>query len=284
MSKESVEIVAAATPPAVHHDRAAVPARKRDVVELFELKIDNLTMDGLCERLEAMVREEQPGYVVTPNVNHVCLCQRDAAFRESYEHASLRLVDGTPIIWASYLFGEPLHQKLSGSDLVPWLSRWASHKGYSVFFFGGTPGTADETARILQERNPHLRIAGTYCPPYGFDQDAAENEKGLAALQASNADLCFVALGSPKQELWMRKHVEAAGIPVLIGVGAAFDFMAGRIKRAPVWLQRSGMEWLWRLSQEPRRLWRRYILEDSMILKLVCREGLRRLRRRFQRA
>lgn len=259
------------------HIRERWPHRT-EIVHLLGVDMDNLTFDELCGHVDVRIRERRPGYIVTPNVNHVCTCQRNEDFRDAYDNAWLALVDGTPIIWASKLLGTPLRQKLSGSDLVPWLCAWAAQKGHSVYFLGGTPGTADETARLLCERHPNLRVAGVHCPDFGFEKDPAQLEDTVQRLKDAKPDLCFVALGSPKQEYFMRRYSEESGVPVMIGVGAAFDFVSGRIKRAPQWLQKSGFEWAWRLTQEPKRLWKRYLVQDSMILKLVAVEFMQRLR------
>lgn len=143
----------------------------------------------------------------------------------------------------------------------------------------GLPGSAEIAAQRLRQRFPDLRVAGTYCPPYGFERDAAENAKAIEAIRAANADILFVALGTPKQEIWLSKHQREIGVPVSMGVGAALDFLSGKVKRAPRWVQQCGLEWLWRLMQEPRRLWRRYLVDDMIIVPLLLRE-LKRPRHR----
>lgn len=241
-------------------------------VDMFGIPISNIDLAGACDRIEARIKHRTPGYVVTTNVNHVCLCHRDEVFRGAYENAFLALADGVPLIWASWLLGRPLRKKLSGSDLVPWLSKFAAEKNFSIFLLGGTPGTADETAKILQKRHPNLKIAGVHCPPYGFEKDPEEQAKIMEILHAAKPDLLFVALGSPKQELWMRENYQAIDVPVSIGVGATFDFISGRIRRAPALVQQLGFEWGWRLAMEPRRLWRRYLVEDTLFFRLLWQE------------
>jgi len=227
------------------------------------------------------VQARTPGYIVTPNVNHVCLLQRDAAFREAYTSAFLALPDGVPIMWAARLFGRPLPQKLSGSDLVPELTAFAAQSGMSVYFLGGLPGSAEKAVARLQQQHPALQVAGVYCPPFGFERDPDALELTLARVDAAKPDLCFIALGSPKQELFMHRYHRRMGATVCVGVGAAFDMLSGRVQRAPRWLQASGMEWLWRLAQEPRRLWRRYLVEDTLFFRLLWREWLRQRRARL---
>jgi N-acetylglucosaminyldiphosphoundecaprenol N-acetyl-beta-D-mannosaminyltransferase len=247
-------------------------------VELFGLSICNLTYEELCRRISERVEAGQPGYIVTPNVDHVCRYHRDPSFQAAYREAAHVLADGMPVVWAARLFGRPIREKLSGSDLLPRLTEYAAERGYSVFYLGAAEGVAEEVARRLEERHPGLRVKGTYSPPYGFEKDPEANAEVLRRLHEAKPDICFVALGSPKQEVWLHENCIAAGVPVLIGVGAAFDFVAGRVRRAPVWMQKSGMEWLWRLSQEPRRLARRYLVDDCFFLALLWREIKKRRR------
>lgn len=249
-------------------------------VTILGVAFDSLDYEQLCASVERRIASREPGFVVTPNTDHVCRYHRDPEYKRAYADAFLVLPDGVPILWAAWLLGRPLRQKLSGSDLVPALAAFAAERGYSVYFLGGYPGTAAATARILQERHPALRVAGVDCPEYGFHLNEKRNREVLMQLKASQADFCFVALGSPKQELWMQRHCAETGVPVMIGVGGTFDFVSGRIRRAPRWVQKAGFEWLWRLCQEPRRLWRRYLVEDLLFFKLLWREFRQRWRNR----
>lgn len=247
-------------------------------VTLFDIPICNLTYEDLCRCIDERVAAREPGYIVTPNVDHVCRFNRDRAFRTAYENACLVLADGMPILWSARLLGRPLREKLSGSDMLPRLSGFAAERGYSVYYLGAAEGVAAEVERRLRQRHPALRVAGTYSPPFGFERDPAANEETLRRVREARPDICFVALGSPKQELWLHENYRKLGVPVTIGVGAAFDFVAGRARRAPVWMQKAGLEWVWRLCHEPRRLGRRYLIEDSYFLLLLGRELLRNRR------
>ena len=248
-------------------------------ISLFGVHMTSLDFAGVCVRIAERIRARQPGFIVTPNVNHVCSCARDPRFHAAYLRAFLALPDGMPIILASRLLGTPLRQKLSGSDMVPALCGFAAREGFSVFFLGGTPGTAARTAEIMAERNPGLFVAGHYCPDYGFEHNPQQLADTLEAVRVAKPDLCFVALGSPKQEIWMDEHYVDAGAIVYMGVGATFDFISGRVRRAPRLAQQLGFEWLWRIAMEPRRLWRRYLVEDMLFLRIFGREMLARWRR-----
>lgn len=244
-------------------------------LELLGVRVSNIDFDDLCALLRRWVDERSVHCVFTPNVDHIVRCDRDAAFRDAYDRASLRIVDGMILMWAARLLGKPVAAKLSGSDMVPRLSEVAAREGYRVFLFGAAPGVADEAAERLRDRYPGLTIAGTYSPPMGFEKDEQENGKAIEAVRSANADLLFVALGSPKQEVWMARHRDALGVPLMMGIGATLDFVSGRVRRAPVWMQNAGLEWVWRLAQEPRRLWRRYLVEDSGFIGMFVREWLR---------
>lgn len=254
-------------------------ARFAPEIDLLGVRVANITFDDLCLLLRRWVDERSVHCVFTPNVDHIVRCERDEAFRTAYEQASLRVVDGMILMWAARLLGKPVVAKLSGSDLVPQLSEIAAREGYRVFLFGAAPGVADEAAARLQAQYPGLVVAGTYSPPMGFERDGDENEKAIEAVRSADADLLFVALGSPKQEIWMARHRDALGVPLMMGIGATLDFVSGRVRRAPIWMQNTGLEWLWRLVQEPRRLWRRYLIEDSGFIGMFLREWLRAMRR-----
>src|SRR5690606_12040011 len=142
-----------------------------------------------------------------------------------------------PLMWAARMLGAPLRQKLSGSDLVYWLSEHAARAGHRVFLLGAAPGVADEARAILTAHYPGLQIVGCYSPPLGFEHDPVESDRIAALLREHGPDLCFVALGSPKQEKWMAVHAQQCGVPVMLGIGAGLDFVTGRFRRAPRWMQ-----------------------------------------------
>jgi N-acetylglucosaminyldiphosphoundecaprenol N-acetyl-beta-D-mannosaminyltransferase len=239
---------------------------------MFGLAINNVSLEEVFDAVSRQIEAREPGYILTPNVDHVCDFQKRADFRDAYREGFLVLADGAPIMWAAKAFGTPLKRKISGSDLVYWLTEYAAQKGYSVFLFGAAEGVADEAAEILKTRYPGLKIAGTYSPPLGFEKNPETDAEAVRIIREANPDICYVALGSPKQDLWNFHHYRDTGVPIHIGVGGSLDFVAGRTKRAPVWIQKCGLEWVWRLCQEPRRLWRRYLVNDMQIIPLFLRE------------
>ena len=201
------------------------------------------------------------GWVVTPNLDHLLRLSRDREFRELYEEATLRVVDGQVLVWALALQRTPVPERVAGSDLISSLSRGAAEQGRSVFLLGGNPGTAEKAARILTERYPGLVIAGTDCPPIGFDKDALAMARLSRKIHQARPDIVFVALGSPKQELVIRHLRHDRPEAWWLGVGISFSFLCGEVARAPRWMQRCGLEWLHRVSQEPRRLFKRYFVD-----------------------
>ncbi len=211
------------------------------------------------------------GYVVTPNVDHLVLYRESKVFRAACDGASLRLADGMPIVWASRLLGRPLRARVAGSDLLPELCRMAAG-GHSVFLLGGAPGVAERAGLRLTARFPGLRIAGVHAPPDEFDPEDEAGEAAVRAVNSARPALLFVALGTPKQELWVHRHWSRLDVDVALCCGAAFDFIAGVQIRAPGWMQRAGLEWLWRLAHDPGRLWHRYLVRDAAFVGIFLKE------------
>ena len=246
--------------------------RGLETLTLFNMPMNNLSLQETLEAIGRQIDDGVQGFAVTPNVDHAVLYDESPEFRQAYHEAAMVLVDGMYIVWAGRLFGKPIKAKISGSDLIYWLSEYAAQKGYSIFLLGAREGIADKAAKNLVEKYPGLKIAGTYSPPLGFEKNAVENQKVIDLLKGSGADICFTALGAPKQDLWNWRHYKDAGAKIYLGVGASFDFVAGTIQRAPVWMQRAGLEWTWRIMQEPSRMAHRYLIRDSKFLLLLWRE------------
>jgi N-acetylglucosaminyldiphosphoundecaprenol N-acetyl-beta-D-mannosaminyltransferase len=241
-------------------------------VSLFGIEIDNLTFDETLEQIENLLGQDGRHFVTTPNVDHIVRLSQDREFLDIYRRASLVVPDSAPLVWASRLLGKPLKERVAGSDLVIPVCGLAARSGRSVFLMGGLPGVAEKTALRLKERFPKLRVAGCYDPPRGFEKDPEENSKLVDAINRSGAEILFVALGAPKQEKWIAGHIADLNVKLALCVGAGLDFIAGLVRRAPVWMRACGIEWLWRLLQEPGRLWRRYLVDDMKFFKLLWHE------------
>lgn len=236
--------------------------------------IDRLDMNGALDRLIQAAHAERCSYVVTPNSDHLVMLEFNLAFREVYSGALLTLADGMPVVWASKLLGKALKERVTGAALLPMLCARAAKEGLKVYLMGAAAGVADEAKRILEAQNPGLEIVGVYSPPIGFERDDGENNKIISMIRASKADIIFVGLGAPKQELWVHKYQNRFDKGLFLGVGAAIDFVANRVRRAPVWMQKSGTEWIYRLYQEPGRLAQRYA-KDTYVLWIIFRQYFR---------
>lgn len=221
-------------------------------------------MAGALARIEALIASHrQRGgpvhQIITLNPEFVWAARKNPAFRETINHAALVLPDGIGIIWASRILACPFPERVTGVDLLPQLAACSARQGYRLFLLGAAPSVAQEVARIFQRRFPGLEIAGTYAG----SPAPADAERILHLIRAARPDILTVAYGAPRQDLWIRQHAQAlgeAGVSIAIGVGGAYDFISGRVPRAPRWMQRAGLEWAFRLLRQPRRLWRMRVL------------------------
>jgi N-acetylglucosaminyldiphosphoundecaprenol N-acetyl-beta-D-mannosaminyltransferase len=218
-------------------------------------------------------------WTITANLDHLRRYTRDAQARRLIDGADMVVADGTPLIWASRLAGVPLPERVAGSDMIWSICEAVSRHRGSVFLLGGEPGVAVIAARVLAENNPGLAIAGTSCPPMGFEEDAQEVDRIAAQLRATAPQIVLVALGFPKQDLLISRLRHLLPGASFIGVGISLSFVAGEMSRAPKWTQQLGLEWLNRLLKEPRRLGRRYLLQGMpFALELFASGFLHRIR------
>ncbi len=202
------------------------------------------------------------GWVITPNLDVLRKCVFEPEVMEMTKRADVRVADGMPLVWASKLQKTPLPERVSGSNLVEPIAHACAEKGLRVFLLGGAPGIVERARPALLERVPGLDIAGVFCPPFGFEKDVEEMERIRESVTAAQPDLVFVALSFPKGERLIEQLRRDLPNAWWVGVGISFSFVSGDVKRAPRWMQKSGMEWLFRLSQEPGRLARRYLIDD----------------------
>lgn len=234
----------------------AEPAR----VRLAGGWVHRVTMSEAIDRIDASIGAGVGGWVLTPNLDILHKLSSDAGFAELVEPATLRLADGMPLVWASRIAGDPLPERVAGSDLVWRLCERSALRGYGVYLLGGDEGVAERAGRVLAEKYPGLRVVGTHCPPFGFEKNAEELariERGLA--EASPA-VVLVALGCPKQERLIASLRGRFPGVWFLGIGISLSFVTGDVRRAPPWVRRLGLEWVHRLVQEPGRLARRYLV------------------------
>lgn len=222
--------------------------------------VDPITQTQAVAQIVAWAQQPQPRLIVTPNLDPCRILQQpQSGLAVPYAAASLTLADGWPLVWASRLTGTPLPQRVTGADLVWPICEAAAQLGLRVYFIGGSEATLTGLRTKIARELPSLAVAGMESPPFGFDRDAQQNAALLARLRAARPQIIFLALGTPRQEKWLHTHLPLLGAGVGIGVGAALDFIAGTVRRAPVRWQRANLEWLWRMKEEPRRLSGRYL-------------------------
>ncbi len=201
------------------------------------------------------------GWVITANLDHLRRALIDPVYRKFCEEATLVVADGMPLVWASRIQGSPLPERVAGSSLISTLSQEAALWGRSLYMLGGVPGTAESAGEVLKRRHPTLKIAGSHCPDFGFENDPDQMRRIVDLLDKAQPDIVYVALGSPKQEHLIAQLREVLPNAWWMGVGIGFSFLTGDVRRAPRWMQVAGLEWLHRLAQEPQRLAGRYIVD-----------------------
>jgi N-acetylglucosaminyldiphosphoundecaprenol N-acetyl-beta-D-mannosaminyltransferase len=230
----------------------------RPPITILGVPFDNVTSSEALARIDQMIASRKPHYLATANVDFLVQAREDVELRRILFDADLILCDGTPLLWVSRLLGNPLPERVAGADVVPRLIQLAAEKKYRLFLLGAAPDSVSRAAANLRDAYPNLVIAGYYSPPFNklIEMDHDEIK---ARILAAKPDVLLVSFGCPKQEKWIAMHYRTLGVPVAAGVGATIDFLAGKVARAPVWMRRSGLEWVYRLIQEPRRLFRRYV-------------------------
>jgi N-acetylglucosaminyldiphosphoundecaprenol N-acetyl-beta-D-mannosaminyltransferase len=256
------------------HTKPGEREAMRRLLIILGVPIDDLTMEEALARIDLFVRQGRATgrshQIATVNADFVVKALQDPELRRLLQEADMATADGMPLVWGARLLGAPLPERVAGADMAPALAQRAAEKGYALYLLGAAPGVAARAAAALQARHPALRIVGVQSPPYSsvLEMDAAI----LDDIRAARPDILLVAFGNPKQEKWIGMHGRNLGVPVLIGVGGALDFIAGETRRAPLWMQNVGLEWLHRLLQNPRRLWRRYVIDLAVFSAFFVRQ------------
>jgi N-acetylglucosaminyldiphosphoundecaprenol N-acetyl-beta-D-mannosaminyltransferase len=226
-------------------------------IDILGVPVSTTGLGGAVAAIEDIILRHGREYVCITGAHGVIESRRDARLQAIHEDAGLVTADGMPVVWLARALGARETRRVYGPDLMKALTELSARRGYRQFYYGGAPGVADKLASELIRRNPQLKVVGTICPPFR-PLMPAEDDAVVDAINRSDADIVWIGLSTPKQEYWMAEHRRRLNAPVLVGVGAAFDFLSGSKRQAPRWMQRSGLEWLFRLLVEPRRLWRRY--------------------------
>lgn len=244
---------------------AAIPR-----IDVLGVNVSAVNLPGAVAEIARWSDDGEQHYVCVTGVHGVMESQHDEALRRIHNSSGLTAPDGMPMVWSGWYAGARTMDRVYGPDLMLALCEEAARRGWRSFFYGGKEGVAEELASRLAQRYPGLKIAGCYSPPFR-PLTADEDEQIVARINGSGAELVWIGLSTPKQERWMAEHVGRLNAFALLGVGAAFDFHAGQVRQAPRWVQRAGLEWLFRLTQEPRRLWRRYIRNNPRFVLQILR-------------
>jgi N-acetylglucosaminyldiphosphoundecaprenol N-acetyl-beta-D-mannosaminyltransferase len=251
---------------------AHLPVECGDVIGV---NVSAITMDDAVATIERWIRDERREYVCITGVHGVMESRRDPSLREIHNQAGMVTPDGVPLVYFLRLTGRKRTQRVYGPDLMREMTAVSAQHGYRQFYYGGNVGVGEKLKDILVKSAPGLQVAGTYCPPFR-EMTPEEDRAAVDMINAARPHIVWVGLSTPKQERWMAAHLGRIEAPVMIGVGAAFDFLAGTKQQAPKWMQRHALEWLFRLCSEPRRLWRRYAYIVPGFIVLASCELVRR--------
>jgi N-acetylglucosaminyldiphosphoundecaprenol N-acetyl-beta-D-mannosaminyltransferase len=240
-------------------------------ITLMGCHIDNLSMEETLRAIEGFIHTGKPHQHVVVNVDKLVKASRDPELRQIINDCALINVDGMPVVWASRLLGKPLKERVAGVDLFEALMRRAGEKGWRVFLLGAKEEVVSKVAATYQHKYPQLVLAGYR---NGYWKGELEEAQVVEQIREARPDLLFVAISSPKKEQFLGRWQADMKIPFAMGVGGTFDVAIGHVKRAPVWMQKSGLEWFYRFLQEPRRMFRRYFIEDMAFLRLFIKEAV----------
>jgi N-acetylglucosaminyldiphosphoundecaprenol N-acetyl-beta-D-mannosaminyltransferase len=256
--------------------KASYPRKSVPRVDIGVLSIDSYTQTALVEEtLEHALHGGSPRQIVTVNAQFYVLAHKYTRFRDCLKKADYICADGMPIVWVCNTFGRGEVPRIAGVDLIQRLCELGAPHGLRVFFLGGRAEAANTTARLLSQRYPGLKVAGVNCPEFGFERQSESLQPVLDHIVESKPQILFVGLGAPKQELFIHDHIRRLNVPLAVGIGGSFEILAGIIDRAPVWMQSCGFEWAFRLWQEPKRLWKRYLVGNLEFVWIVAKWRLR---------
>lgn len=239
----------------------------KKVIDFLGIRLNNMTAEEILDHVDYCIERGTPCQIVGVNVDQALRVIEDEYSRRIFNDAEIVFTDGKPILWMAKRLNRPIVEKVSGPDLMLLLCKRAAQKKYKIFLLGAGPGVAARAAENLEHKYPGLKCVGTYSPPFGFEKNPEEMNKIITMLKESGADQLFVGMGSPKQDVFIYENMNKYSIPVSYSMGAALDFIGGGAKRAPKWMRDHGLEWFHRFTQNPKRLFRRYFVNDLRIFK-----------------
>ena len=251
----------------------------RNVTEILGVKVNLENYHSAIEKIKERIDRKQPtAYVTLMSANNLVHAQRDEDFRNISNRAYLALPDGISLVWLARANGaKMIKSNVRGTDFFRKFFDKTCHEGYKHFFYGGKEGIASQLKKYFENRLPDIKITGIYSPPFRKLTEY-EDKKICDMINSSKADIVWVGLSTPKQERWMSEHIDKINAPLMIGVGAAFDFIAGNKKETPAWMRSNGLEWIYRLITEPRRLWKRYLIGNALLVYWLIKEKMNKKR------
>lgn len=240
---------------------------------LLNTYVNNVDMNETLSAIDEMISSRKKSYIVAINVDVVMKMENDSYLKQITDEADMVLVDGKPLVWIAKWHKHPVKAKISGSDLVPLLCKRAAKKGYTTFIIGGKGGIAEKAKSNLERDYPGIQVVGSYAPPFGFEKDENELSKINSMISDVHPDLLIVCFGCPKQEKWIYENYQKYDAKVSVCAGATVDFLAGNVNRAPKWMSEHGLEWFYRFLMEPKRMFKRYFVDDVKIINLIRKYG-----------
>ena len=243
-------------------------------VDICDVPVSSVNIPQACGIIGGWINDRKKTYVCVAPVSTIVDCQSDQEYKKVLDNADMITPDGMPLVWIGKLKGDRNIERTYGPDLMQALCAAGEKGGYKHYLYGGAESTCSLLENVLKRKFPNIDIRGHYAPPFR-PAHAREDKEIIDEINRLNPDILWVGLGSPKQDFWMHEHRDRLEVPVIIGVGAAFDFIAGIKKQAPRWMQRCGLEWFFRLCSEPGRLWKRYLFGNTKFIYLLIKNGIK---------
>jgi len=241
-------------------------------VNILGVQISSISNDDLLAAFTFNILNKQKKQVCITPVNSILAAYTNPQVQEAYNSAHYVLCDGMPVKWASSFLYTPIVERITGLDLLPNLVTLCAKNDFSIFLLGASPGVGDKLKDIILNKFPQAKVVGVYVPPFMAVFTDEQNDKMISAVNAASPDVLLVSLTAPKQDIWIAENKHALNATLMVGIGGAFEVMAGLAKRAPVWVQKAGLEWLYRFMQEPKRLFRRYFIEAPLFIPLIIKQ------------
>ena len=241
-------------------------------VNILGTQVSSISSTDLLADFKVAIQAKKLMQVAITPVNSILAAYKNPQVQEAYNAANYVLCDGMPVKWASTFLNTPIVERITGLDLLPSLVAFAANENFSLFLLGASPGVGEKLKEVILQQYPNCKIVGIYVPPFMPVFDAAENKKMVDAVNAAKPDIVLISLTAPKQDLWITQNKAQLHPALYVGIGGAFEVMAGLAKRAPKWMHGAGLEWLFRLIQEPKRMYRRYLIEAPLFIPLVIRQ------------